>query len=358
MILAGTAEDLPRAHGAPRCAGRIRLRAADFRVVEELGFEAAGHGPHRLLEVEKTALNTADVATMLARYAGVARREVGYSGLKDRHAVTTQWFSVPHSAELDWSRFAQPGVRILADRRHHRKLKRGAHVANRFQIQVALDQVDAGELDARLDAIRRAGVPNYFGEQRFGRRFNDNVRCLLAGGRLPRMQRGMTLSGVRAALFNQVLGPRVADGSWCRALPGEYLNLDGTRSGFAAPDDDPDIVRRIAALDLHPTAPLYGGGDNPATGVALRREAAVLDANPAGCALLVAAGLKLERRPLRLVVRELEWRLDEGAGRLQLGFALRRGQFATSVLREILDYRDVSRAPDGMASALRRGAAP
>lgn len=343
----GAGSERARAHGAPASAGRIRRCAADFRVDEQLGFEASGTGGHLLLQVEKTNLNTVDVAKALAAHAGVAPRDVGYSGLKDKHAVCTQWLTVPFSPTVDWRAFAPPGFRILGRERHHRKLKRGAHPANRFRIRAALDEVDAADLDVRLRAVRDSGVPAYFGEQRFGRRFEDNARRLLERDRLPRLQRSMTLSAIRSDLFNRVLDRRVRDGSWNIALPGEYVNLDGTRSGFAATGGDPDIARRVETMDLHPTGPLYGSGSNPASGEAASREDAVMTEFRPWCDVLTRAGLKLERRPTRCTVRDLEWRLTDDGTVLELAFVLRRGQFATSVLREILDYRDVTRAGAG-----------
>lgn len=344
---AGAWAGLARALGPPVSAGVIRQRPGDFRVDEQLGFEPSGSGGHLLLRVEKTGLNTADVAGMLAAHGGAAPRDVGYSGLKDRHAVCTQWFTVPFSPSVDWRSFGRPGVRLLDCERHHRKLKRGSHAANRFRIRAALDKLDAADLERRLRAVRSGGVPNYFGEQRFGRRFEENVRRFLAGQRLPRVQRSMTLSGIRSDLFNRVLDRRVRDGSWNAVLSGEYLNLDGTRSGFAAGDGDPDIARRVAVLDLHPTGPLYGGGANPASGEAAALENAVLGGFRSSCEGLARAGLKMERRPTRCRIWELAWRLDGDKGVLELEFALRRGQFATAVLRELLDYRDVTRDPDG-----------
>jgi tRNA pseudouridine13 synthase len=339
----GTGLERNHALGAPATVGRIRLRAEDFRVDECLGFEPAGSGGHLLIQVEKRGVNTVDAAGMLARHAGAAPRDTGYSGLKDRHAVCTQWFTLPFIEGVDWQALP-PGIRILRCERHHRKLKRGSHHGNRFRIRAVLDRIDGVDLENRLRAVRSGGVPNYFGEQRIGRRFEDNARQLLEGRRLPRLQRGMTLSGIRSDLFNRVLQRRVAEGCWNAVLPGEFVNLEGTRSGFAARDDDADIARRIGVMDLHPTGPLYGSGANPATGRAASLEDEVLGRYEPWCELLASAGLKLERRPTRCVARDLDWRLDQAEGVLELDFVLRRGQFATSVLREILDYRDVTRA--------------
>jgi len=341
--------------GVPTASGRIRLTPGDFRVDEQLGFEASGNNGHWLIRVEKTGVNTIDAARRLAAHAGVAPRDIGYSGLKDRHAVCTQWFTVPHRPGIDWGAFDPPGIRILEHATHHRKLKRGTHTANRFRIRVALDAVDAADVERRLRAIRAGGVPNYFGEQRFGRRFEDNATRLLAGRRLSRTQRSMTLSAIRSGVFNRVLDQRVRSDSWNTALPGEYVNLDGTRSGFAACPDDQEIPGRIEAMDLHPTGPLWGRGDSPASGEAAALEQAALADWRSWCELLAAAGLKMERRPTRCPVEELDWSLDTGRSVLDLGFVLRRGRFATAVLREILDYRDVTRHPGDAGAGGRAG---
>lgn len=337
-----------KAWGEPVASGSIRGSPRDFLVAEQLGFEPSGEGQHVLLELEKSGRTTLEAAKMLADHAGIRAREIGYSGLKDKHAVCTQWFSAPYSSGQDWEAFNGTGVRVLRFHRHHRKLRRGSHRANRFTIRVVLDTFDRAGLEDRLQTVRLGGVPSYFGEQRFGQRYAGNAELLVKGARLSRPERSMTLSALRSELYNRVLDRRVRAGTWNRALPGEYVNLDGTRSGFAAGADDPDITARIEALDLHPTGPLYGRGGNPASGEVASLEGELIGAFEPWGGILVREGLRFERRAARCVVRGLEWRLDESEGVLELVFVLRRGEFATSVLREIVDYRDVTRqAADG-----------
>jgi len=332
-----------RAGGMPASRGVIRRSAADFRVAEQLSFAPSGEGPHTLLRVVKTGRTTAEVAGLLAGHAGARIRDVGYSGLKDKHAVAEQWFTVPWNAAVDWQGLAAEGVQVISAGRHHRKLKRGTHVANRFAIRVVLEACCRADLERRLQRLRSHGVPNYFGEQRFGRRFDADARRLAAGRRLPRLQRSLTLSAMRAALFNRVLDQRVCAASWDTALEGDYLMLEGTRSGFAAAAADPGIAGRIQALDVHPSGPLYGRGASPATGAAAALELAVLAHCEAWCAVLREAGLTMERRATRCVARDLRWRLDEAGAHLDLELSLGRGQFATAVLRELVDYRDMTR---------------
>jgi tRNA pseudouridine13 synthase len=334
---------LPRAHGAP--PGRARLRAApeDFVVEEQLGFEAAGHGQHVLLHLRKRGVNTEWVARELARLAGVAPVAVGYSGLKDRDAVTSQWLSVDLAgrAEPDWSALAPGAVEVLAARRHDRKLRRGAHRANRFVLWLRDPVGDRPAVEARLARVGETGVPSYFGEQRFGRDGDNAEKALamLRGSRRvrDRHERGIYLSAARAAMFNRVLAARVEDGTWDLALPGEVLMLDGRHSRFLAEDVTPEIARRVAGGELHPTGPLWGRGESAARLDARAREDAAL----AGCEdwleALVAGGLEQDRRALRLLPRDLDWGWDEG-GDLRLSFTLTAGAYATALLREVIEW--------------------
>jgi tRNA pseudouridine13 synthase len=326
----------------------LRARPEDFAVEERLPFELSGAGEHLWLKVRKRGLNTDQLAGAIARVAGVKRRDVGYAGMKDRHAVTVQWYSVhlPGRADPDWTGALPAGAEILEARRHARKLHTGAHAGNAFRIVLRDCVADHGVLARRVEAIGRHGVPNYFGEQRFGRGGENIARAreMFAGVRVDdKHRRGIYLSAARAYLFNRLLAQRVADGSWSRALDGEAFILDGTRSFFTVDAPDDTIASRLAAADIHPSGPLWGRGDLPTHGAARVREQAVADAEPVLTAGLVRAGLKQERRALRLIPEELhaEWL---NATTLRLQFALPSGCFATTVLRELADYRDASGA--------------
>ncbi len=333
--------ELAHAHGSPPARGRIRTEPEDFLVEERLGFEPDGVGAHALLVVEKRDANTGWVAAQLARLAGVHPRDVGYSGLKDRRAVTRQAYSLPWPASRppeEGLAFAGEGFRVLAVARHGRKLRPGSHRANRFTIRVRDLAGDPAAIDDRLRSIASQGVPNYFGPQRFGR---DGANLLRArrwaeAGEAPRdrAQRGFALSAARSELFNRVLEARVRRSDWDRLLPGEAVMLDGRRSFFSAPVVDAALEERCRAMDVHPSGPLWGRGESPATGTARDVEDLVGASEPALVALLVAQGLDHERRALRLPVRGLAWTHLEGA--LVLEFELPRGAFATAVLHELL----------------------
>lgn len=333
----GALPDWLRAHGEPLFPASIRDLPSDFQVVENLGFELSDSGEHDFLWVEKTASNTDWVARQLARHAGVRAADVGYAGMKDRHAITRQWFSVPRHGGADWASFALEGVTILDVRRHQRKLRRGAHSGNTFRIALRTRQAGAAraDCDERLARIAARGVPNYFGPQRFGHD-GGNVelaRRLFAGARLKRDKRSIALSAARSFLFNEILSARVADGSWDRIRPGELVNLDGSGSVFRAEVIDDDIGRRATELDIHPTGTLWGLRSEISHGAIDALERAATDAHADLRTGLERLGAKAGHRALRLRVTDLCWEFADDA--LWLEFRLPPGGFATAVLREI-----------------------
>lgn len=326
--------------GRPALCGRIRSLAEDFQVSETLGFTADGEGEHRLLRVRKRDANTDWVAGQLARLAGVARSAVGYAGLKDRRAVAEQWFSLPAThPEPDWT---HADFQVLQSIRHRRKLRRGALADNAFRIVIRDLQGDVSQLQQRFAQIQAHGVPNYFGEQRFGRNSANlsKARALFEGAPVrDRYRRGLYLSAARAWLFNRVLSQRVADATWQQALDGEVLMLAGSRSWFLADGVDGRLNERLRTLDIHPTGPLWGAGAPPTQGAVLAMERRVAGHCEPFCQGLAAAGLRQERRALRLALKEAALE-SAGPGVAVLGFRLPPGGYATAVLRELLDFSD------------------
>jgi len=334
---------LPRAYGGAAGRGRLRECAEDFVVDEVLGFAPDGEGEHQLLRVRKTDANTEWVARQIAAFAGLPQQAVSWAGLKDRHAVTTQWFCVHTGVHggPDWSALATDTFTVLEAHHHRRKLRPGALEGNRFRIRVRGFVGDRVELVRRLDQVSRRGVPNYFGEQRFGRGEGNLFRAqaLFAGEirRPPRHQRGLWLSAARSQLFNQVLALRVERGDWDRPLPGDCMQLAGSASFFAAETVDAALVARTLAGDIHPSGPLWGRGASAAAGEAGAVEASALSGFDAWAQGLAAAGLEQERRALRLPVADWAWGWF-GEDGLELSFSLRAGAYATAVLRELIAW--------------------
>jgi len=337
-------DDLPYAHGGPVASGRLRACPEDFRVDEILSFEPHGEGEHVLVRARKTGANTEWVARQIASHAGVPSTAVGYAGLKDRHAVTSQWFSV-HTGlgrDPDWRGFDVEGVEVLETCRHRRKLRRGALRGNRFRIRVSNLTCDFEALSERLTQVRCRGVPNYFGAQRFGNGEGNlfAAHALFTGQakRAKRHLRGLWLSAARSQLFNEVLAQRVELRSWDRPVSGERMQLDGSHASFLAEATDDELVERCRTFDIHPSGPLWGAGENLCRGEAAALERHVVEALPIWAAGLAAAGLRQERRPLRLPVTAME---SQTAGdTLEIRFELPAGAYATAVLRELVDWRD------------------
>ncbi len=333
-------DEMPYMLGAPEARGVIRQQPEDFRVDEILGFEPDGDGEHWMVHIQKRNSNTAWVGKQLARLAGVPPRDTSYAGLKDRHAVTTQWFSVwlPGKEAPDWQQINSEDIKLLAATPHSKKLRRGALQGNRFQLIVRQLKGDREALEHRLQQIAKEGVPNYFGDQRFGHDYDNLTQASrLFRGELTRLSkhlRGLYLSAARSQLFNQLLAARINGGSWNRALLGEQMMLQGSHSLFAVDEVDADLQQRVAQLDCHPTGAMWGRGR-----VSSRQQVAALE-NEVLAPFeewrdgLEWKGLKQDRRPLRVKVADLSWEFDDES--LQLAFTLQAGSYATMVLRELL----------------------
>ena len=319
--------DWHRAHGAPLLAAQIRRHPKDFQVTEELGWELSGEGEHDYLYVEKSGANSQWVAKQLAQFANVPLKDVGFAGLKDRHAVTRQWFSVPRCNAPDWSSFEVAGVRIDRCERHLRKLRRGAHRSNTFSIVLRCSEaLDSDAITHRIEQLSAQGVPNYYGEQRFGRN-GGNLRLAddwASGQRLPREKRSMAISTMRSYHFNNLLSQRVAQSTWNTLMLGDKANLEGSGSVFDFSDIDGVLQARCDVMDIHPSAILIGDGS---------------ECEPVQwAAALAKARVQPGNRSLRLKVHDLEVAMEEaevGESTVTLNFSLTRGAYATAVLREL-----------------------
>jgi tRNA pseudouridine13 synthase len=355
--------NVPRAFGALLGSGRLRVEPEDFIVDEDLGFAPSGAGAHVLVRVRKRGANTEWVAREIARHAGCRPGDVGFAGLKDRHAVTTQWFSVPSPRGAAYvgdtiallTGAKGEGYEVLEAHAHAKKLPRGALAGNRFAIRIrdvagaGPDARDPGSVDAaieaRVAAIARDGLPNFFGPQRFGRD-GGNLRKISPDlSAVHPRERTYVLSAARSLVFNAVLAERVKDGSWCRLEAGDVANLDGKGSVFPVDAVDEALTARIASLDVHPTGPMWGKGELLSQGRVRDLEQRIGAELAEACDLVIAAGMNQERRALRLAVRELSWE-RQGADVL-VRFWLTKGSFATTVLGELFETGAAAEEEDG-----------
>lgn len=327
---------------APQATATFKQQPADFRVEEELGFEPEPEekGQHHWLWVRKTGANTEFVARQLAAHANIAPKLVSYSGMKDRQAITEQWFSVELNATqvIDWSAFEHPEIEIVRQVRSGRKLRRGTHQSNRFTI-VLRDVSNADDVEQRLRRIAKDGVPNYYGEQRFGHagRNLEKAAAMFDGKRMKdRNLRSIVLSSARSYLFNHVLSARIEQQLDTKLLLGDVCMLRGSQSFFCWQDEATraQTEARLAQGDIQLSAPLWGRGEPLSALEAQRFELAALDGFATFKEGLERAGLKQERRPMHLLAEELTWNWQGDA--LTLAFRLPTGTFATSVLRELV----------------------
>ncbi len=329
------------ANNEPSLTGVIRSQASDFKVDEKFAFDATGEGEHALLHIKKEDTNTDWLSRQISQLAGVRKVDVSYAGLKDRNAVTTQWFSVwlPGKPDPDWSLLNSEKVEILSTCRHNRKLRRGSLRGNKFTLIVRNVEGDASDLESRIKTIIADGVPNYFGDQRFGidGRNLEKAEIMFGGKReKDRFKRSIYLSAARSAMFNDVLSQRVKMDKWADGISGDVMLLDNSRSYFLAEEIDEKIIQRLKEHDIHPSGPLWGRGDLLSKGVVAELENKLPEKFEVFDLGLRNARLDQERRSLRLSVDDLQYSHDTENKILYLSFFLPAGGYATSVLREII----------------------
>ncbi len=323
----------PHAYPATGATATLKFLNEDF-IVTELPLQLpSGAGEHVWLDVEKNGANTAFVAEQLAAAAGVQAWDVGYAGLKDRYAITRQWFSLylPKGEAPDLTKLQHPEFKVLTQTRHVKKLRPGDLQGNRFRIVLRDVSGDRNAIEANLKAIAAQGVPNYFGAQRFG--FDggnvEQGRAMLAREirvRNPK-KKGLYLSAVRSFVFNEVLAARIHQGLWGQTLPGDVMDEAGRATG-----------------------PLWGRGRVSTTDQAQALENAVAARHAALCDGMEHAGLDQERRSLVASPADLSWEWPQ-ADHLVLMFALPAGTYATSVLAEILRTTEPERHAENEAAA-------
>lgn len=332
---------LPRALSFPPASGRIRSTPEDFIVEELAAFDATGEGEHLLLTIQKRGMNTAFCAERLAKWAGIDARDVSFAGMKDRHALTTQRFSVrlPKKTAPDVNLLNSDDCTVLEAQWHNRKLARGALAGNRFVLTLRELSGSRDAMELALQTVRSQGVPNYFGEQRFGMEQANVGKALgmFEGRRVDRAKRSIYLSAARSHLFNLLLAERVELGKWNSPLDGEVWMLEGTKSIFGPEPLNEAIAERCRTMDIHPTGPMWGGGELRSQAAVLALESRLADLQPELCKGLEKADLRQERRALRLLPKNLTWKFLSEAS-LQLSFELPPGAYATSVLAELGDF--------------------
>ena len=339
-----------RVYQSLNISAKIKSQVEDFIVEEFIPVEFSGEGEHCWLYIQKRGCNTDWLAQQLADYCAVKKMAVAYAGLKDRHAVTSQWFSVqlPGRPTPDWSdfesSFADEKIQVLQCFRHNRKLQRGALKSNRFTITLR-ELSDTSDktfdlLQQRCELIAEKGIANYFGPQRFGRNYNNLNQAIKLfsnpRSRLPRHKRSIYLSASRSWMFNCILSERINRKVWNKRLPGDVFMLDGKSACFKDEMNekaDKDIDRRLEQNEIHPTAVLWGDGEAMVASDAAALESFIIEQFPVFRDGLLAARLQAQRRACRVIPAGVEcYRQDDN---FIISFSLSAGCYATSVLAEI-----------------------
>ncbi len=331
-------------YGEALIGGRLKSSPADFEVEEELGFEADGEGEHLFLWVEKIGLGTTELIARLARDHGLPPASIGYSGLKDKHALTRQWLSLhlPGKA-APFDRPAGDGYRVLQQTRHTKKLRPGTHKFNHFRL--CLRQVDDFPQATRqqLDLLASFGFANYFGHQRFGRNADNVAQALAKLGkrRVTRAQKSIWISALRSHLFNRILHQRIELGHWAQPLDGDVFMLRGTHSIFSEPLDAL-LLERFHNQDISNCASLYGAGNSLLSGQAHDIEQQLFAANGDITACLERHGSRLQMRALRALAEDFSYEYDAAEKLLRLSVKLPAGSYVTSLLAHFLLVEDAS----------------
>lgn len=343
----------------PGTGGVLRATEDDFFVDEEPAYAPAGTGDHVFVRIEKRGLTTRHAASTIARALGIDERDIGIAGLKDRHAVTRQWLSLPPPLTPEAAlALALPGITILEAARHPHKLRTGHVRANRFRLRVRGVGDGAAERARQILArlAETPGAPNWYGEQRFGRE-GDNAargRALVTGDPAARSLRRdkrlarLLVSALQSELFNTWLRARIEDGLYRRVLAGDILHKRG--GGMFTCEDAATDEARLVAGELCVTGPMFGDRmRRPPEGTpAAEREAQILAA--AGLAPDAFASVRAiaegTRRDASIEVRDavVTGGADAGldASTIEVAFTLPGGAYATAVMREVMKSEDKS----------------
>jgi len=329
--------------GSSAFSGSIKRLPEDFKVAEQLGFEPCGQGEHLFLYVQKRGLTTPQLIERIARQLDVRPRLMGYSGLKDKHAVTQQWISVqlPGCREIPVLEQSDD-FQILQANWHDKKLRVGSHRSNRFDIVVRDVEADQAVLAQQQQRIASYGFANYFGQQRFGSA-QDNVDQALRilnnrhkSKRLSRNRKSLYLSALRSELFNAILSQRIGQGIWQQPLEGDVFMLAGSQSVFSEALDDV-LQQRYRQFDIHSAISLFGEGESRLSGTALAIEQQVLAAHDDIVQTLLANRIKRAFRANRAIAHDLKFDFKPEESTIQLQVELDKGVYLTTLLSHFLN---------------------
>lgn len=324
----------------PGTGGLIKQRSEDFVVEEVPLYDPCGEGPHLYVTLERQEWTTAQVAARLATLFGVSRQDLGWAGLKDKLAVATQTFSIPWPLaqpieDVSGRIEAETPFRVIRSARHGNKLKTGHLRGNRFTMLLRDTGPDALARALAVAAVlQQRGVPNFFGEQRFGYGFGnigDGAAILLQGRRVSPAKRRLLVSAYQSAVFNWWLCERIERFGFDRLLDGDIAKKRDSGALFDVVDADLEAPR-LRAGAIHYTGPIAGHKMRRPSLLPAALEQELIEAAGLTAARLKRARASGDRRAARVFPEELTVRVEDAG--LQLRFMLPKGAFATIVARE------------------------
>ena len=328
-------------HGKPASTGQIKLKCEDFFVQEVMGFEPSGEGEHEWLFIEKNNLNTQELIEYIAKASNTPVKDIGYSGLKDKQAITQQWLSLyrPGLASIKWEQIEIPNIKILKATRHTKKLKIGTHKQNYFKIVINLTNANFEDIKTKVDQIKQLGFINYFGEQRFGNKAKNGTNArkwLQKKKKISRSKRSLFISTLRSEFFNESLSLRVLKAMWLTPTQDDYFVLQNSNSFFKYNKSDSQLYnQRLKTMDISLSHALIGNQKKQA----FNRFENELFTHSFKDVLenLIAMRVNAQQRSIRGEAIDLICDIDEQKMQIVLKFSLSKGQYATSLIRGIIN---------------------
>ena len=323
----------------PPCGGRLAQEPEDFQVDEVPLYPFCGEGEHLMVRLRKRDLTTQQMVRHVAQQAGVGAREIGVAGMKDKHAVTSQWLSLPARGARDPESWQLPReIQLLEVARHSNKLRTGHVRGNHFRIRLTGVR-DVKAARAIAQALGERGMPNYFGAQRFGvglQNLNEALAFLQAkpGRKSQRFTDKLYPSVVQAEIFNRYVALRLEAGAE-QLLPGEVVRLSGSSRVFLVTDPEREQPR-LRDRDIFLTGPIWGPKMREAEHAARALELQSIAALGLGEEVLqrLAKLVPGTRRDLLVFPEQFDLRAGEVPDELVVSFFLPAGSYATEVLRQ------------------------
>jgi tRNA pseudouridine13 synthase len=325
-----------------KTGGVLKSSPSDFIVEEIPLYFPSGEGQHIYLLIEREGKSTKEVVDDLRVLFQIKETDIGYAGLKDKHAITIQWFSLSLGAtasEDETSKKITDNLeyaKVLKSSKHTNKLKNSHLIGNKFKI--ILRDCDENCLEIALkirEELLQKGIPNYYGKQRFGSKEDNHItgkKVLLKEKVIKKhWMRKLMLSAYQSHLFNLWLSDRISTNRFNKIIPGDLLQGINQQRPFPySPDKDHD--KEFLNKEISFTGPIFGSKVSKPLEEALLIEESILTSEGVNLDTFKEMKLPGSRRLAHIFLKSLE--IEENENNLTFEFTLSKGSYATSLLRE------------------------